>query len=407
MNIPSKLSSNILRFALFAGASAVTISAQKPNVPAGKQVVDRSGDMPWLTIFLVVIGVLAVGFLIWRRRSASTGSSAPGYDRRRGGRRSTDKGDDHVDAAMEFEWFRKTTRKPSSKSDPTDRKSRPLSSGFSYSMGGSKVADNLPDLSSKQFQERMKELQYAHLPIHGFVKLADARPYDQLPISSDPSLLDAIEQASEEFEEDEAIRELAVKILAAFRTRNSVEALSQIALYDLSVAVRSKAITALTDFDHESVFETILLACADPTREVRVVAARGLFRLSFDRADAWKRLLSTNDKFRMAQAVRAASEAGIVQKSFDRLINDDTRAAYEAFALTSLVVRSGEAGMVFDAIRDHRDERVKLALLHVLRVMRDDDSLKHLDNYLSENKLPVDVANQIAGAIAGVPFANA
>ena len=75
----------------------------------------------------------------------------------------------------------------------------------------------------------MKELQYSHLPIHSFVKLADARPYDQLPISSDPSLLDAIEQANEEFEEDEAIRELAVKILAAFKTRNSVDALSQIA----------------------------------------------------------------------------------------------------------------------------------------------------------------------------------
>jgi hypothetical protein len=402
MNIPNKICSNIFSFALFISASAATISAQKPNVPGAKQVVDTSGDMPWLTIALVVIGVVAVGFLIWRRMSSSSDSSAPGYDRRRGGRRSTDNEDGHVDAAMEFEWFRKKTRKASSEADSRDRTNRSAPKRSSANGAESRGVGNLPDLSSRQFQERMKELQYAHLPIHSFVKLADARPYDQLPISSDPSLLDAIEQANEEFEEDEAIRELAVKILAAFKTRNSVEALSQIALYDLSVTVRSKAIATLTEFDHESVFETILLACADPTLEVRAVAARGLFRLSFDRADAWKRLLATDDKFKMTQAVRAATEAGIVQKSFDRLINDDMRAAYEAFALTSLVVRSGEAGMVFDAIRDHRDERVKLALLHVLRVMRDDDTLKYLDTYLTENKMPVDVANQIAGAIAGV-----
>lgn len=407
MNIPSKFFSTIVRSALFISASAITISAQKPNVPGGKQSVDTSGDMPWLSIALVVIGVAAVILLVWRRKSASGDSSAPGYDRRRGGRRSTDGENDHVDAAMEFEWFRKKTRKAAAKTESRNRTNTSISNRSSANAAESSSVGALPDLSSRQFQERMKELQYSHLPIHSFVKLADARPYEQLPLSSDPSLLDAIEQANEEFEDDEAFRELAVKILARFKTRNSVEALSQLALYDLSVTIRSKAVATLTEFDHESVFETILLACADPTREVRAVAARGLFRLSFDRADAWKRLLATNDKFKMTQAVRAATEAGIVQKSFDRLINDDMRAAYEAFALTSLAVRSGEAGMVFDAIRDNRDERVKLALLHVLRVMKDEDTLKHLDTYLTENTMPVDLANQIAGAIAGVPFANA
>ena len=43
MNIPIKICSNIFRFALFVGASAATISAQKPNVPGAKQVVDNVG----------------------------------------------------------------------------------------------------------------------------------------------------------------------------------------------------------------------------------------------------------------------------------------------------------------------------------------------------------------------------
>ena len=84
------------------------------------------------------------------------------------------------------------------------------------------------------------------------------------------------------------------------------------------------------------------MACADPTREVRAAAARGLFRLNFDRADAWKRIIETRDEFRMSHAARAATEAGIVAKSFDRLIHEDLKVAYEAFALVTLLIRSGE-----------------------------------------------------------------
>ena len=40
-----------------------------------------------------------------------------------------------------------------------------------------------------------------------------------------------------QYEEDEEVRELAVRILAAFKTKNSVEALSQVAIYDLSSSV--------------------------------------------------------------------------------------------------------------------------------------------------------------------------
>ena len=144
-----------------------------------------------------------------------------------------------------------------------------------------------------------------------------ARPFMQLPISNDDALLSAIEQTQDEFEEDESVRELAVRILARFETKNSVESLSQVALYDLSSTLRSKAVGILSDFDHESVFETLLLACADPTREVRAAAARGLFRLSFDRSDCWMRIAESNDEFRMRHAARAAIAGDLVERSFD------------------------------------------------------------------------------------------
>jgi hypothetical protein len=97
----------------------------------------------------------------------------------------------------------------------------------------------------------------------------------------------------------------------------------------------SRAVAALTDFDHESVFESILLAGADPTREVRAAAAKGLFKLNFGRADALKRIIETRDGFRVRHAGRAARDSGIAEKAFERLIHEDSNVAYEAIVLVA------------------------------------------------------------------------
>ena len=253
----------------------------------------------------------------------------------------------------------------------------------------------------------MRKAQYAQLPINSFAELSTAKLYEPLPLSDDPSVLNAIEQANDEFEEDESVRDLAVRILTAFRTRNSVDALSQIALYDLSSNLRSKAVSILTDFDHPSVFEPILLACADPTREVRAAAARGLFRLSFDRADAWKRIIETNDEFRMSHAARAAMASGIVVKSFDRLVHEDRKVAYEAFTLVALMIRSGETSTIFNAIRTHKDERVKFALLHILKMLRDDRTTAGLNKLLGAGKLSPEVTERIYDTVASLELVSA
>ena len=286
-----------------------------------------------------------------------------------------------VDADQELEWLRQA-KKPKAKSRRSARQQSPPQS----------ATDNI---DTRAFQEKMKKLQFARLPINSFNMLAPARDHEPLPIANDQGLLMAIEQIHEEYEEDEAVRELAVRILAAFRTCNSVEALYQVALYDLSASLRSKAVSILSDFDHESVFEAILLACADPTREVRATAARGLFRLNFDRASAWTRLIETKDQFRMKHAVRAAVEAGIVQKSMERLLNEDMKISYEAFCLVALMIKSGEDHEIFDAIRGHKDERVKLALLHVIKVINDERMLKGLNEIYTEATGPKDVLERI------------
>ncbi|MGB7207174.1 MAG: HEAT repeat domain-containing protein, partial [Pyrinomonadaceae bacterium] len=208
-------------------------------------------------------------------------------------------------------------------------------------------------------------------------------------------LLCAIEQTQEEFDEDAEVRFLALKVLAAFRASNAVQAIAQMALYDLSSKLRANAVTFLAEINHESVFEPIVNACADPTREVRAAAARGLFRLGFDRADAWARIVESGNEGRMRQAARSAIEGDLVERSFDRLVHKDKKNAYEAFALTSLLIKAGETEPIYRALAKHKDESVKLALLHVLQTIKNEDTFESLSDLMTRHNLTPNVAAKV------------
>jgi hypothetical protein len=401
MNRISPILFRLFGLILIIANSLLEAAAQSSQSGRERSFIDSAADRYWYTLFAVLCVVVIGGFVLWRRSRRQNVSSAYSYSERLQAKQQTDSmDDDSVDVEKELEWFRNAKRpsKVEVRTGTERRKGQRRDSDKTNSNG--KWSEN--ELDSKALQDKMKKLHFAQLPINSFVQLTDARGFEPLQISSDPALLSAIEQANEEFEDDETVRELAVKILAAFRSRNSVEALSQIALYDLSSNLRSKAVAILMDFDHESVFETILLACADPTREVRAAAARGLFRLSFDRAEAWKRLIDTKDEFRMRHAARAAVESGIVQKSFDRLIHEDMRVAYEAFALVGLLIKSGETDSIFKAIVKHPDDRIKLALIHVLKVVKDERALARLEDLSSGKALADEMAHQAAVTVKDI-----
>ncbi len=232
----------------------------------------------------------------------------------------------------------------------------------------------------------------ASLPISSFNKIQRPNYFIELPESSDPALLGAIEATNEESEADMSERTWALKLLSTFKASNSVAAIAQVALYDLSSKLRSEAVGILASFDHESVFEPIVNACADPTREVRAAGARALFKLTFDRAHAWARIVNSDNMARMRHAARCAIEGDLVERSFDRLIHTDRNIAYEAFTLTALLIRSGETEPIYQALATHSDENLKLALLHVLETIKEDRTFEDLSNLL----LSVDLSPEIA-----------
>ena len=387
--------SNFLHYRPFSFGSAAMCLLMGKSVFGQANSAAASGDSNLLMYAIFVISVASAvgGFLLWRRSKRADKESQYNYTNRMQNGESGD--DEGVDAEKELEWFRnaKKSGRASSKKSGANKISKPKPSPELLK----NVAEDAAEL--RAYQERLNRQQFANLPINSFLQLNEPKDFVKLPLSGDKALISAIEQTNEEFEEDESVRELALRILQAFKTRNSVDALAQIALYDLSSNLRSKAVATLTEFDHESVFETILLACADPTREVRAASARGLFRLSFDRADAWKRIIATRDEFRMSHAARAATESEIVSKSFDRLIHYEMKIAYEAFALVGLMIKAGETQQIFETLRNGKDERVKLALLHVLSVIKDDRAYVELNRLKIDDRLPEKVSEKVKEAL--------
>lgn len=343
----------VVTLGLFLGQ--MTVFAQNPPVKPAPQ--PEPSFFESYGLYLGIIAVLGlVGFMVMRRKKEAETANAPAQP----------KGDDGIKLT-----FRKKEEKPAEAPKP-------------------KVETAAPAAILKAKKGGLESL-----PVSSFTKVQRANYFIELPESTDPALLKAIEVTSEESEADTAERTQALKLLLSFKNSNAVNAVAQVALYDLSSKLRSDAVSALADIDHESAFESIVTACADPTREVRAAGARALFKLTFDRSHAWARIIESGDMSRMRHAARCAIEGDLVERSFDRLTHTDRKIAYEAFTLTALLIRAGETDPIYRTIATHRDETVKLALLHVLETIKEDQTFEGLSDLLTRANLTPDVAAKV------------
>jgi HEAT repeat protein len=165
---------------------------------------------------------------------------------------------------------------------------------------------------------------------------------------------------------DVETRSEALKVLTQFRVQSAVEAISRVARHDSEPNIRSMAISSLGSINHESVFPAVLIGMADDSREVRAAAARSLNRLSFDRADAYVRVIETSDDETIRNVAKACIQAGIVSQNLDRLSNSDHRQAYETFSLICLLDKAKMNEPILNAIADHPHIDVRLKAVHLL-----------------------------------------
>ncbi|MBA3806187.1 MAG: HEAT repeat domain-containing protein, partial [Acidobacteria bacterium] len=187
---------------------------------------------------------------------------------------------------------------------------------------------------------------------------------------------------------DAEVRKVAARQLAQFQVQRSVHALSELAANDIEPSVRAAAIASLGDINHESVFASVLIAFADEAREARAAAARAISHLSFDRADAYVRLLDTISPDRLRDVAHACIKGGMAGQAIDRLGSQDRRHSYESFALLSLLAQSNETEPILDAITNHKDYNVRLSAVRLLGLSGQPEVVQQLRHLAVKDGLP-------------------
>src|SRR6266516_1114204 len=220
---------------------------------------------------------------------------------------------------------------------------------------------------------------------------------DDLPdFVEDAELIEALGQLESP---ETSLRAAAVRQLARFPVQRSVQALASVAIQDPEPAVRGSAVSCLGSIDHESVFAPVLIALADESREVRAAAARSLTGLSFDRADAYVRVIETANAGTLQHVAQACIKAGIVSQAMDRLASNDRRQAYEAFSLLSLLAKANEMQPILDAIEHHRDNDVRLCAVRVLGLSGQPQVAQELRQLAGRDDIPDVVRTSILEVI--------
>jgi HEAT repeat protein len=198
---------------------------------------------------------------------------------------------------------------------------------------------------------------------------------------------------------DVETRSEALKVLTQFRVQSAVEAISRVARHDSEPNIRSMAISSLGSINHESVFPAVLIGMADDSREVRASAARSLNRLSFDRADAYVRVIETSDDETIRNVAKACIQAGIVSQNLDRLSNSDHRQAYETFSLICLLDKAKMNEPILNAIADHPNIDVRLKAVHLLACTGQIETYDQLRELAIKDGMREDVKTALLEAI--------
>lgn len=196
-----------------------------------------------------------------------------------------------------------------------------------------------------------------------------------------------------------------IKLLAQFAVRESVSALAKIARRDAKPNLRALAIASLAAINHESVFPSVLIGMADESREVRAAAARALSRLSFDRADAYTRVMETDDAATLRDVAQACVKSGVAAQAIDRLASNDRRQAYEALSLVSLLAQADVLLPIMAAIESHPSVEVRITAIRLLGAIGQPGLLAELKE-IPADRLPSSVQVALSETIAELESAS-
>jgi hypothetical protein len=124
-----------------------------------------------------------------------------------------------------------------------------------------------------------------------------------------------------------------------------------------------------------------------------------LNRLSFDRADAYVRVLEASDEETVRNVAKACIQAGIVSQNLDRLASSDHRQAYETFSLICLLTQANMNELVLEAVFGHPNTDVRLKVVHLLAFTGHPSAYNQLRELAVKDGMREDVKTALLEAI--------
>ncbi len=169
---------------------------------------------------------------------------------------------------------------------------------------------------------------------------------------------------------------------------------------------RVTAIKELARFGNEDAFHQISAAFDDNSADVRSAAARSLYEIQEDRAEAFTRALREAPPERRRNIGGAIASSGLAAEAVGQLTGASRDKTYEAFSLLFLMAKAGEVQPLIRAIESHPDSEVRLAVVKLLALSGQKEILPAFRRLAVRGSLPTDVRSAVMEAIYQISSNN-
>lgn len=162
---------------------------------------------------------------------------------------------------------------------------------------------------------------------------------------------------------------------------------------------RAAAITDLGRLGNDVAFHEISAAFDDSSTAVRSAAARSLYQMQDDRAEAFTRALREAAPERRRNIGAAIASSGLANEAIGQLTGASRDKTYEAFSLLFLMAKAGEVHPLIRAIESHPDSEVRLAVVKLLALSGQKEILPAFRRLAVRGSLPTEVRSAVMEAI--------
>lgn len=165
------------------------------------------------------------------------------------------------------------------------------------------------------------------------------------------------------------------------------------------LAERAAALKQLAQINSDEAFTIVSNAFDDDAVEVRNAAAQALYDMQSDRAASFTRALREGPPERRRKIGSALATSGLAGDAIANLTGESREQTYDAFSLLFLMAKSGEVQPLLQAIEDHPNIEVRLAVIKLLALSGQPEVIPAFRRLAVRGSLPSEVRSAVMEAI--------